>query len=119
MPKPTTLFVGLDRHKEFISVAHAGAHGHHCTRSITVPGGPWRKVCLFTTAPLLAVRRLCYAVIVHTTLDPLRTDTATLVPRHRVSSKKRSGQTVVALKPSLQTIVPLPVADSLISPTRP
>ena len=27
MPKPTTLFVGLDSHKEFISVAHVEAHG--------------------------------------------------------------------------------------------
>jgi hypothetical protein len=26
MPKPTTLFVGLDVHKDFVSVAHAEAH---------------------------------------------------------------------------------------------
>jgi transposase len=26
MPKPTTLFVGLDAHKHFITVAHAEAH---------------------------------------------------------------------------------------------
>ena len=26
MPKPTTLFLGLDAHKDFITVAHAEAH---------------------------------------------------------------------------------------------
>jgi hypothetical protein len=36
MPKPTTLFVGLNVHKDFITVAHAEAHRPRCT-SCRVP----------------------------------------------------------------------------------
>jgi len=51
MPKPTTLFVGLDVHEDFITVTHAGAHRPRCTRSIALQAGPWGKVYFLTTEP--------------------------------------------------------------------
>jgi hypothetical protein len=57
MPKPTTLFVGLDVHKDFITVAHAEAAPSPLHELPRPPRG-WRLEIhyLLTTAPLLAVR---------------------------------------------------------------
>ena len=63
--------------------------------------------------------RTRYATISHTTLACSRTLTENERPRPRASSAKRPTERAVAVNPSQQTIVPLPVAASSISPTSP
>ena len=61
----------------------------------------------------------CQAEIPQKTLEPSITSIDTLSPRPRARTENRWGVTVVAVNPSVQTIVPPPVADSSISPTSP